>query len=120
MSFPLENNISYRRVGGGLSTNQKFSDWMNYWANYRNTIEKTEKTYTINDLNAIVKIQNRKIEDVHNSIEELIKAENESREQIQALIDFCNADRSKWKEGQSKSNINKKTQKSIILKSNKI
>jgi hypothetical protein len=33
-------------------------------------------------------------------IDRLTEALNESRQQIQALMDFCFADRSKWKEGQ--------------------
>lgn len=34
-------------------------------------------------------------------IQKLTEALNESREQIQALLDFCFTDRSKWKEGQA-------------------
>jgi hypothetical protein len=32
-------------------------------------------------------------------IDELVKAQNESREQIQALLDYCFTDKSRWKEG---------------------
>ena len=38
-------------------------------------------------------------------IEQLTDALNESREKIQALLDFCFTDRSKWKEGAPTSNL---------------
>ena len=34
-------------------------------------------------------------------MEELVVAQNESREKIQALLDYCFTDKSQWKEGAS-------------------
>ena len=38
----------------------------------------------------------KKLEDM---VESLVEAQNESRDQIQALLDYCFTDRSRWKEG---------------------
>lgn len=46
-------------------------------------------------------IQKKQIEEHQKQIDDLTTALNESREQIQALLDFCFTDRSKWKEGAS-------------------
>lgn len=47
--------------------------------------------------------QKKQIEEQQKQIDDLTTALNESREQIQALLDFCFTDRSKWKEGASRS-----------------
>ncbi len=43
----------------------------------------------------------KRIREVEQTVEELTIALNESRDRIQALMDFCFADKSAWKEGQS-------------------
>ena len=49
------------------------------------------------------KAQKKQIEEQQKQIDDLTTAVNESREQIQALLDYCFTDRSKWKEGASRS-----------------
>lgn len=43
----------------------------------------------------------QRVQELETSVETLTQALNESREQIQALLDYCFADKSKWKEGQT-------------------
>lgn len=54
----------------------------------------------IQALKKLVDEQNNKIDSLEQAVETLTEAQNESREQIQALLDYCFTDRSKWKEGQ--------------------
>lgn len=42
---------------------------------------------------------NKKLEEQRQMIDELTEALNETREKLQACLDFCFTDRSKWKEG---------------------
>ncbi len=58
------------------------------------------------------KAQKKQIEEQQKQIDDLTTAVNESREQIQALLDYCFTDRSKWKEGASRS-INEEGASSI-------
>ena len=43
----------------------------------------------------------KRMTEMEKAMETLVISQNESREQIQALLDFCFTDRSKWKEGAS-------------------
>ena len=56
----------------------------------------------IDELKAIVVGQAELLEEYRDKIDVLIKANNENRDQIQALLDFCFTDRKGWKEGQLK------------------
>ena len=56
----------------------------------------------IEALKKLVEDHSKKIDDLEQTVETLTNAQNESREQIQALLDYCFTDRSKWKEGQQK------------------
>ncbi len=53
------------------------------------------------------------------TVEALVVAQNESREQIQALLDYCFTDRSQWKEGASISSSDKITLSSSVSKEEK-
>ena len=52
-------------------------------------VEETERTIE------------KRMTEMEKAMETLVISQNESREQIQALLDFCFTDRSKWKEGAS-------------------
>ena len=62
----------------------------------------------IQALKKLVGEQTKKIDDLEHAVEALTEAQNESREQIQALLDYCFTDRSLWKEGQGQGHCQQK------------
>lgn len=51
--------------------------------------------------------QQNQIDQLKDTISQLTEAQNESRERIQALLDYCFTDRSAWKEGMDEKRRNK-------------
>ena len=65
------------------------------------------------DYNAHIKEYEREIAYLHRSIDTLTTALNESRDQIQALLDYCFTDRSGWLEGSKEKEKEKEKEKRL-------
>jgi hypothetical protein len=71
---------------------------------WRKTLHSSSQLQTLQQqLQEQIAINNEQTE----AIAQLEKSLNETREQVQALLDYCFTDRTKWKEGQPKEESKK-------------
>ncbi len=74
------------------------------WGNYDNWNTRSSSSATCDSLivkEVVCPSLDDRVKKLEEMMEELVVAQNESREKIQALLDYCFTDKSQWKEGAS-------------------